>query len=171
MPPAYPPGRPGPGPGYPPRPSYGYPYYPPAPVAVAAPQYFTPKKWRVARNNTVVRKTEKLESEEVQKLQEGEIVEQVAPAFTTENGIVRVQIRHPSSPLFPKPIGWVTQDASAAGGPTFLEPGPEPMKMQGAAPAAPGAPGWRPSPWRPRVPPPRPFGRPSSFQNISWTPG
>ncbi|CAK9085833.1 Calcium-dependent protein kinase 2 [Durusdinium trenchii] len=128
--------------------------------------------------------------QEVQKLQEGEIVEQVmpgaallfsgepakkqsevAPAFTTENGIVRVQIRHPSSPLFPKPIGWVTQDASAAGGPTFLEPGPEPMKMQGAAPAAPGAPGWRPSPWRPRVPPPRPFGRPSSFQNISWTPG
>ena len=25
---------------------------------------------------------------------------QVAPAFTTENGIVRVQIRHPSSPLW-----------------------------------------------------------------------
>ena len=30
---------------------------------------------------------------------------QVAPSYTTENGIVRVQIRHPSSPLFPKPIG------------------------------------------------------------------
>ena len=57
---------------------------------------------------------------------------QVAPSFTTENGIVRVQIRHPSSPLFPKPIGWVTQDASAAGGPKFLEPGPEPMKTSGA---------------------------------------
>ena len=29
--------------------------------------------------------------------------------------------------------GWVTQDASAAGGPKFLEPGPEPMKTSGEA--------------------------------------
>merc|ERR1719261_2445884 len=43
------------------------------------------------------------------------------------NGIIRVLIRHPSSPQFPNPIGWVTSDATAAGGPKFLEPGPEPM--------------------------------------------
>ncbi|CAJ1339730.1 unnamed protein product [Effrenium voratum] len=123
------------------------------------------RRWRVARGNTVVRKSEKLDSEEVQKLQEGEIVEQVAPAFTTENGIIRVQIRHPSSPLFPKPIGWVTQDASAAGGPKFLEPGPEPMKQPWASSGS----AWAP-PWRPRgVPPPRPAYA-KSFQNLTWTP-
>ena len=163
----------------------GSPYYQTSPypsrmphAPVAAPQYFTPKKWKVARGNTVVRKSERLDSEEVQKLQEGEIVEQVAPAFTTENGIIRVQIRHPSSPLFPKPIGWVTQDATAAGGPKFLEPGPEPMQRTQPA-TAPGPPGWRPpaSPWgawrpRPGVPPPRPaanYTRPG-FQNLTWTP-
>ena len=172
-----------------PHPEHPSPYYPapgahpvsrhPHPTAVAAPQYFTPKKWKVARGNTVVRKSERLDSDEVQKLQEGEIVEQVAPAFTTENGIIRVQIRHPSSPLFPKPIGWVTQDATAAGGPKFLEPGPEPMQRVQQPAAAHAAPGWRPpaSPWgawrpRPGVPPPRPaanYARPG-FQNLTWTP-
>eukprot|EP00439_Symbiodinium_sp_Y106_P048383 s2043_g6.t1 len=160
--------------------AYPTPRHPHAPAV--APQYFTPKKWKVARGNTVVRKTERLDSEEVQKLQEGEIVEQVAPAITTENGIVRIQIRHPSSPLFPKPIGWVTQDASAAGGPKFLEPGPEPMqRTQAATSPSPG--GWRPahdpSPWaaggwRPRpgpgVPPPRPVAYGKGFQNLTWTP-
>eukprot|EP00931_Biecheleriopsis_adriatica_P039336 TRINITY_DN22498_c0_g1_i1.p1 TRINITY_DN22498_c0_g1~~TRINITY_DN22498_c0_g1_i1.p1 ORF type:complete len:415 (-),score=94.90 TRINITY_DN22498_c0_g1_i1:45-1262(-) len=141
---------------------------------------FAPKKWRVVRANTVVRATENLQSEEVQKLQEGEIVEQVSPSFTTEQGLVRIQIRHPSSPLFPNPIGWVTQDASAAGGPKFLEPGPEPMK---GAPAS--STYWRPppapytAPWRPRaypgagIPPPRPaVGSPNgkSFQNLTWKP-
>lgn len=96
---------------------------------------FAPKKWRVCRPSTIVRATEQLESEEVRTLNEGEIVEQVAPAFTMPNGIVRVQIRHPSSPQFPSPIGWVTRDATSAGGPRFLEPGPEPMS--------------RGKPWRP----------------------
>lgn len=187
VPPSYPPGPPG----YPAsRPPFTpAPHAPHAPHAHHAPHvpyapshaspmmhphaahgqpYFTPKKWKVARKDTVVRKTERLDSDEVQKLQEGEIVEQVAPSFTTENGIVRVQIRHPSSPLFPKPIGWVTQDASAAGGPKFLEPGPEPMKTPGP-PAVSGS-SWRPSYWRPpRAPPPRPYGA-RSFQHLTWTP-
>lgn len=106
---------------------------PPAPAPVRS-RYFAPKKWRVVRTDTVVRATEHLNSEQVRVLQEGEIVEQVAPAFTFKNGIVRLQIRHPSSPQFPNPIGWVTQDATAAGGPKFLEPGPEPMQK----------PQWRP---------------------------
>eukprot|EP00435_Cladocopium_sp_Y103_P053503 s269_g17.t1 len=164
VPPSYPSGPPG----YPtsrppftpaPHAPYGAPHLSHAPPMVHphGQPYFTPKKWK-----------EKLDSDEVQKLQEGEIVEQVAPSFTTENGIVRVQIRHPSSPLFPKPIGWVTQDASAAGGPKFLEPGPEPMKTPGP-PAVSGS-SWRPSYWRPpRAPPPRPYGV-RSFQHLTWTP-
>ncbi|CAE7422423.1 CPK2 [Symbiodinium natans] len=161
-------------------PSYPASRFQPPHAATQAPQYFTPKKWKVVRGNTVVRKSERLDSEEVQKLQEGEIVEQVAPAFTTENGIIRVQIRHPSSPLFPKPIGWVTQDATAAGGPKFLEPGPEPMQRAQPHSQPATTPGWRPPPsphwgaWRPRpgVPPPRPaanYARPG-FQNLTWTP-
>lgn len=144
------------------------------PVASAAPtappRNFAPKKWKVVRANTVVRQTEKLDSAEVQKLQEGEIVEQVAPAFKTENGLVRIQIRHPSSPLFPNPIGWVTQDASSAGGPKFLEAGPEPMQKPSST-WRPPAPSWS-SPWRPRgsVPPPRAAGRGSSFTNLIWKP-
>ena len=82
---------------------------------------FPPKKWRVAVADTVVRATEYLDSEEVQRLKEGEIVEQVAPASVIERGLIRVKIRHPSSPQFPNPIGWVTQDATAAGGPKFLQ--------------------------------------------------
>ena len=47
---------------------------------------------------------------------------QVAPSFTTENGIVRVQIRHPSSPLFPKPIGcWATELKQVTGWPGFVD--------------------------------------------------
>merc|ERR1719414_2782125 len=125
------------------------------------PRHFIPKKWKVARANTVVRATEHLNSEEVQLLQEGEIVEQVAPSFKLKNSIVRIQIRHPSSPQFPNPIGWVTQDATAAGGPKFLEPGPEPMQRGS---------------WRPWAAPPaeryvRPTSRgPNGFQNLTWTP-
>lgn len=113
-----------------------------APVSSSRPRYFPPKKWRVARPNTMVRATEHLESEEVQLLQEGEIIEQVAPAFKLKTGIVRIQIRHPSSPQFPNPIGWVTQDATAAGGPKFLEPGPEPMAKGGGG----GGKGWKGGP-------------------------
>jgi len=160
----------------------------PRPSSGSALHHFTPKKWRVMRM-AVVRATEQLSSEEVQRLQVGEIVEQVAPQFKLQNGIIRIQIRHPSSPQFPNPIGWVTQDATAAHGPKFLEPGPEPMTR--------GTP-WRvqqawssPAPWRPRgtaappgLPPNGPGNSASSlrqpgmvpargpygFQNIIWKP-
>jgi len=185
--PGHHPGAPPPG-HYPPQP-YGYH---PAHAAEAAPQpapaparprHFMAKKWKVMRANTVVRATEHLNSEEVQLLQDGEIVEQVAPAFKLKNGIVRIQIRHPSSPQFPNPIGWVTQDASSAGGPKFLEPGPEPMHKGS----------WRPPPvqqsWGGGGPPmggrpprpggplggkgaaPRAPGGAYGFQNLTWTPG
>jgi len=159
----------------------------PPPTTTSRPKHFPPKKWRVVRANTMVRATEHLSSEEVQVLQEGEIVEQIAPSFKMKNGIIRIQIRHPASPLFPEPIGWVTQDATGAGGPRFLEPGPEPMTK-----------GWRPpstwyhspapaSGWRPRGPPAGPSGGlapgaspragahaaqrgPYGFQNMTWTP-
>lgn len=152
----------------------------PASSAPVRPRHFAPKKWKVARPNTVVRATEHLNSEEVQMLQEGEIVEQVAPAFKLKNGIIRIQIRHPSSPQFPNPIGWVTQDATAAGGPKFLEPGPEPMQKGWRPPAvSAAAPPWvsQAASWRPRGPlgspgkgspvrAPGPYG----FQNLTWTP-
>jgi len=159
----------------------------PPPTTTSRPKHFPPKKWRVVRANTMVRTTEHLSSEEVQVLQEGEIVEQVAPSFKMKNGIIRIQIRHPASPLFPEPVGWVTQDATGAGGPRFLEPGPEPMTK-----------GWRPpstwyhspapaSGWRPRGPPAGPSGGlapgaspragvhaaqrgPYGFQNMTWKP-
>lgn len=152
------------------------------PPTTTRPRHFPPKKWRVVRANTVVRATERLDSQEVQTLQEGEIVEQVAPQFKLKNGIVRMQIRHPSSPLFPNPIGWVTQDATAAGGPQFLQPGPEPMTKGWRPPSWSGSPG--PS-WRPRGPPgsPGPAGNsvasprpapvprgPFGFQNLIWKP-
>lgn len=176
-----------------PHPSYPYAAAPladmappqPAPVR---PRHFVPKKWKVARANTVVRATEHLNSEEVQMLQEGEIVEQVAPAFKLKNSIVRIQIRHPSSPQFPNPIGWVTQDATAAGGPKFLEPGPEPMQRGnwrpslgggGSGPGGGCAPPWAASSggWRPPRPA-QPAGKgggsrapgPYGFQNLTWTP-
>lgn len=103
---------------------------PSAPPQQSAPRWFAVKKWRVANPNTIVRATDALDSPEVQVLHEGEIVEQVSPGVRLANGIMRLQIRHPSSPQFPAPIGWVTQDATAAGGPKFLVPGPEPMIRQ-----------------------------------------
>lgn len=155
-----------------------------------------PRKWKVAHQGTVVRETEQLNSKEVRTLNEGEIVEQVAPALTLQGGIIRVCIRHPSSPQFPSPIGWVTQDASKAGGPTFLVPGPEPMSrgkpwrpVNGATAAgatdpyspqpfrghSAGPPG---SPFSGQPPPPRapaapagPRGPRGTFSNLVWTPG
>jgi len=103
----------------------------PAPIAPSRPmKTIAPKKWKVTRKNTIVRETEQLNSAEVRSLNEDEIVEQVSPSITImtpQGGIVRILIRHPSSPQFPNPIGWVTLDATGAGGPKFLEPGPEPM--------------------------------------------
>jgi len=170
----------------------GYQHAPaqlPASVAVPAPVRSTPpptrfnvKKWKVIRKGTMVRATEALDSPEVQTLEEGAIVEQVAPAFRLKSGIVRIQIRHPSSPQFPNPIGWVTQDATAAGGPRFLEPGPEPMTKTSWTPrtAAPPQEPWAPPnpalTWGalpPSRPPhsPAPRGKHGMFQNLTWTPG
>lgn len=146
------------------------------PISTPAPRprFFQIRKWKVARQNTVVRASEQLNSPEVQTLQVGEIVEQVAPPFKLQNGIVRIQVRHPSSPHFPNPIGWVTLDATAAGGPKFLEPGPEPMQKPSWRPPAPA---WAaPVFFRPRAPaggmsPAKPARAPGTFQNLTWTPG
>lgn len=153
------------------------------PMPAPRPRHFEPKKWRVVRAETVVRGTMMLESDKVQLLKEGEIVEQVAPQCTLKNGIVRIQIRHPSSPQFPNPIGWVTLDATAAGGPKLLEPGPEPMARPSWRPPAPAS-QWNPvTPWRPEHayaapgsgPRPRPAipsapRGPTGFQNLTWKP-
>eukprot|EP00747_Dinoflagellata_sp_TGD_P163816 gnl/TRDRNA2_/TRDRNA2_182919_c0_seq1.p1 gnl/TRDRNA2_/TRDRNA2_182919_c0~~gnl/TRDRNA2_/TRDRNA2_182919_c0_seq1.p1 ORF type:complete len:589 (-),score=77.03 gnl/TRDRNA2_/TRDRNA2_182919_c0_seq1:170-1936(-) len=146
----------------------------PAPVMAAAtrpparPKNFVPQKWRVIRANTVVRASERLDSVEVRTLREGEIVESVAPPFTLANGIVRLQIAHPSSAAYPNPIGWITQDASAAGGPRYLEPGPQPVQaaMRPPRPTAYGG-------WRPRA---KGWGKGGgggkggSFHNVVWRP-
>jgi len=131
--------------GPPPATSQGLPPAAQAPQAPAVeqppgprPKSFNPKKWRVFQDNTVVRLSMHLDSDQVCFLRKGEIIEQVAPQFTLSNGIIRLLIRHPSSPSFPNPIGWVTLDASSAGGPRFLEPGPEPMVPHGHAPRGPG---------------------------------
>lgn len=186
---------------------YGYPPHlqpHPGMAGAAAPappprQFKTiaPKKWKVVRANTIVRETEQLNSAEVRSLHEGEIVEQVSPSMTLQGGIVRLLIRHPSTPQFPAPIGWVTLDATAAGGPKFLEPGPEPMSRglpwappvgtkaaaalspAGAAPA--GAAAAAPAPWAAPAPAyiqpvkaaPAPVAAkgPKGYQNLVWTPG
>jgi len=169
-------------PGMPPPRATGAPAVPPRPMKTIA-----PKKWKVARANTIVKETEQLNSAEVRVLNEGEIVEQVAPSLTLSGGIVRVLIRHPSSPQFPNPIGWVTSDATAAGGPKFLEPGPEPMSRgkpwappmgtraaadmqawRAPGPAAAAAP-FHPVAPRPAAAPAATMG-PKGFQNLVWTP-
>lgn len=160
-----------------------------APAVMARPmKTIAPKKWKVARANTIVKETEQLNSAEVRVLNEGEIVEQVAPALTLSGGIVRVLIRHPSSPQFPNPIGWVTSDATAAGGPKFLEPGPEPMSRgkpwappagtRAAADLQPWrAPAVSSAPFTPGPAAPRPAAAvpaaqygPKGYQNLVWTP-
>mmetsp|Transcript_6153 Transcript_6153/g.10679 ORF Transcript_6153/g.10679 Transcript_6153/m.10679 type:complete len:439 (-) Transcript_6153:185-1501(-) len=199
MPPGQPPpGYPAPAGWYPPphaptpgapasHPAAGTAATPAAPPVVEnapgpKPKHFTPKKWRVVHDDTVVRLSMHLDSEQVCFLRKGEIVEQIAPQYTLTNGIVRLQIRHPSSPSFPNPIGWVTLDASPAGGPKFLEAGPEPMG-KGFQPRAPHSTGPPPpaSPWRPpgmphHARPFRPRGAPpaaargvnGAFQNLTW---
>eukprot|EP00927_Polykrikos_kofoidii_P047867 TRINITY_DN42154_c0_g1_i1.p1 TRINITY_DN42154_c0_g1~~TRINITY_DN42154_c0_g1_i1.p1 ORF type:complete len:634 (+),score=100.96 TRINITY_DN42154_c0_g1_i1:206-1903(+) len=153
-----------------PRPTMPTPAAPTRP-----PRHFHFKKWRVCRSNTVVRETEALDSPEVQVLQEGEIVEQTAPPFKLLNGIVRIQIRHPSSRAFPNAIGWVTLDATKAGGPKFFEPGPEPMMRLGWSPrptrpyAVPRSP--VPASARPILPISSPGAGPPwrTYQNLVWT--
>ena len=122
------------------------------PMTTSMPKVVFPaKKWTVACADTVVRTTEQLNSPEVLVLQKGEIVEQVAPALRLPSGVLRIQIRHPSSPQFPHPIGWVTLDATPIGGPRLLVAGPVPMAERfrprrppgSHAPTAPGASGPR----------------------------
>lgn len=160
----------------------GYHGAPAAPPTRARGSNFAIKKWKVIRPNVVVKATEALDSAEIQTLKDGEIVEQVSPAFKLSNGIIRIQIRHPSSPQFPNPIGWVTQDATSAGGPKFMEPGPEPMYQQSWTPRPAAAPSSASQPWRPRGPPavaaaaaasqaPAARWTGAGFGNLTWTPG
>eukprot|EP00811_Abedinium_folium_P032889 NODE_5898_length_1724_cov_5.920476.p1 GENE.NODE_5898_length_1724_cov_5.920476~~NODE_5898_length_1724_cov_5.920476.p1 ORF type:complete len:514 (-),score=81.03 NODE_5898_length_1724_cov_5.920476:182-1606(-) len=149
----------------------------PASTRTPMPSQSQAKKWRVMRANTMVRATEQIDSGEVRVLSEHEIVEQVGRLVTLSSGIVRMRIRHPSTPQFPDAIGWVTQDATAAGGPRFLEPGPEPIKPRTASWRAPGSVP-TPRPWRPRGrylaesmrprTPPR-YGT-GVHANLTWTP-
>lgn len=185
-----------PHPGMPPPGVHGPQAGAPAPMPMGRPmKSIAPKKWKVARPNTIVKATEELNSAEVRTLNEGEIVEQIAPALTLAGGIVRVLIRHPSSPQFPNPIGWVTLDATAAGGPKFLEPGPAPMSrgLPWAPPTGTKAaaelqqgPGRGPSVWaqpsataahaavaaaqRPTAPVGNATWGPKGFGNLTWTP-
>lgn len=117
---------------------------------------FAPQKWRVAAS-AAVQATEQLDSCEVRELRQGEIVESVGPPVTLPNGVVRLEIAHPSSAAYPDSIGWVTQDATAAGGSRYLEPGPQPVQ----AAIRPGRPGWRGG-FRAH--------RARSFTNITWRP-
>ncbi|CAK0868821.1 unnamed protein product [Prorocentrum cordatum] len=109
--------------------------------------------------------TEHLDSSEVRVLREGEIVESVGPPFTLPNGVVRLEIAHPSSAAYPNPIGWVTQDSGPAGAGRCLEPGPQPVQATMRAGRPPHGGGWRP---RPAFRPPRPRG--ATFTNITWRP-
>jgi len=141
----------------------------PVPLAVAQPRAafrnVAPQKWRVVRGDTVVSQTQLLESSLVRTLNEGEIVESVGPPFSLPNGVVRIEIAHPASALYPNPVGWVTLDASAVGGPRHLEPGPQ-LVQAAMRPMRPAYGGWRPRPFRPpRFP--RPF---AGYANVTWRP-
>lgn len=84
----------------------------------------------------IVREEESLKSEEVLTLQKGDVVEQAGPVAVLDDGIIRMPVtatvirrsdvengEYPErAPASGKAIGWVTVDASAAGGPTFFKP-------------------------------------------------
>lgn len=77
------------------------------------------RRWRVGLQELKVQRRADPSSPVTQSLRLGDIIEQVAPAFNFPNGLVRIQIRHPSSPTYPLPIGWVTQER---GSHKMLEP-------------------------------------------------
>ena len=52
------------------------------------------------------------------------------------NGVVRLMIAHPSATASPNIVGWATQDATAAGGPIYLEPWPQPVQTISSSSAA-----------------------------------
>lgn len=157
------------------------PGYPPvAPLMTRPMKTIAPKKWKVVRPSTIVKQTEHLNSAEVRTLHEGEIIEQVSPSVTLPGGIIRILIRHPSTTEFPNPIGWVTLDATSAGGPKFLESGPEPMSRGkpwappvGTRAASAQHGGGAAAAWRPQSAPAAPaeakWGA-KGFQNLTWTP-
>jgi len=174
MPPRRPPCAP------PPRPVAATLASGPAPTpqpSPAHPRQFIPVKWRVTRKDTVVREKEVINSAKVRILQAGEIVEQVSEAITLKSGVVRMQIRHPSSPQFPKPIGWVTQDATAIGGPKLFELGPQsavpPSESLWPSQAATillldGLPGGALA--GPRPPASAEWAAPTVYRNMTWKP-
>lgn len=131
------------------------------------PRNFVPQKWRVIAVQLDVSSTEHLDSQKVRTLKEGEIVESVGPPFALTNGVVRLEITHPSSAQYPSPIGWVTQDASAADGTKNLEPGPQPLSAtpRTSAPHQSFGKGGGKGKWSQ----PRPRGK-GSFSNVSWRP-
>lgn len=132
------------------------------------PKNFVPQKWRVVVAELVVGASEHIDSKEVRVLHDGEIVESVGPPFTLPNGVVRVEIAHPSSAAYPNPIGWVTQDID---GVKTLQPGPQPLQANMRSTPRPqsfgGGAGWRPqSSYRPKGK----GGGKGTFTNVSWRP-
>ncbi|EER00591.1 hypothetical protein Pmar_PMAR021962 [Perkinsus marinus ATCC 50983] len=82
-------------------------------------------KWRSIRGDALVRATCEPDSAPVASITNGEIVEQCGQRIVLQSGIIRIQIRHPSHPSFPAPLGWVTLTAEPAGGVRYFEKGPE----------------------------------------------
>jgi hypothetical protein len=110
-----------------------------------------PPRWRVIYTNpegegdAIVRAEPALDSEEVAVLHCGDIVEQAGPSETRGQGIIRMPVTAISkrndadgdsprgnhgSNATPKILGWVTVDASSAGGPVFFKPAPDNDKQR-----------------------------------------
>eukprot|EP00449_Zooxanthella_nutricula_P009794 CAMPEP_0198506018 /NCGR_PEP_ID=MMETSP1462-20131121/11400_1 /TAXON_ID=1333877 /ORGANISM="Brandtodinium nutriculum, Strain RCC3387" /LENGTH=282 /DNA_ID=CAMNT_0044235221 /DNA_START=27 /DNA_END=875 /DNA_ORIENTATION=+ len=104
-------------------------------------------RWRVVwpggkdGSGVIVREVEELNSGEVATLHRGDVVEQAGPSVSLPDGIVRMPVTstiirradqenaeegangHEKRPAVSgKTAGWVTVDASAAGGPVFFKP-------------------------------------------------
>ncbi|EER06074.1 hypothetical protein Pmar_PMAR028263 [Perkinsus marinus ATCC 50983] len=100
----------------------------------AAPPITTPQrnedgyKWRAIRDDALVRATCEPDSAPVASITNGEIVEQCGQRIVLQSGIIRIQIRHPSHPSFPAPLGWVTLTAESAGGVRYFEKGPDKVR-------------------------------------------
>jgi len=108
-------------------------------------------KWRAVYQSptgngaadVIVRHGLELDSEAVVSLCCGDIVEQAGPSHIRSNGIVRMPVvlgrksesnEEEDSPRPARISGWVTVDASAAGGPVFFKPLPD--NSAGEAPPA-----------------------------------
>lgn len=98
-------------------------------------------RWRVVYNSSVVVRAEAdFSSEEVATLHFGDVVEQAGPSMKWDSGIIRMPIstnvvrRSESTDAseqeghhtaHAKTLGWVTLDASEAGGPLFFKAAPD----------------------------------------------